>query len=253
MKILKNLTLLLVILNCFPSAAFAGSNWEYSLEPYILAASIEGDAGVGRITGAPVNVDFSDILENLEMAFMIHGEAVNSSQWGIMLDYGFMDLGADISGPLGGVINSEISQNIMEFLVFKRQLLNNRSYDIYAGIRWWDIDVDLQIDPAVLPGTVSTAIDESWVDPVIGARLFSPITNDWTFMLRGDVGGFGVSSDFSSLVRVGASYNIKKNLVLNLMYQGLWVDYEDGTPNTPGFFSYDTVTHGPVVGLQLGF
>jgi len=141
----------------------------------------------------------------------------------------------------------------MELMLFKRIVTNNSSYDIYAGIRWWDNDVDIQIDSAVLPGTVNTAIDESWVDPVIGVRLFHPLSKSWTLHLRGDVGGFGIGSDFSSLVAVGANYQIKKNLILNLKYQGLWVDYEDGTTGTPGFFSYDAVTHGPAVGLQFNF
>jgi len=236
-----------------PTSAVSASDWRYSIEPYVLAASIEGDAGVGRVTGAPVNVDFGDILENLEMAFMLHAEAVNGSKFGIIFDYGFMDLGADISGPLGGVVNAEVSQDIMELMLFKRTKANNYTYDIYAGIRWWDNEVDILIDSGVLPGTLSTSIDESWVDPVIGVRLFYPFNNKWTLLMRGDVGGFGVGSESSSLVSVGARYEINKDMLLNIKYQGLWVDYEDGTPGTPGYFAYDTVTHGPVIGLQFDF
>jgi hypothetical protein len=235
------------------STTLSASDWHYSVEPYLLAASIEGDAGVGRVTGLPVNVDFSDILETLEMAFMVHAEAVNTNKWGIMFDYGFMDLGADISGPLGGIVNSEVSQDIMELMVFKRAKTNSTIYDIYAGIRWWDNDVDIVVDPGILPGTITTNVDESWVDPVIGARLFHPLNNNWTMLLRGDVGGFGVGSDFTSLLSIGARYQIKQDMLLNIRYQGLWVDYEDGTAGAPGFFAYDTVTHGPVVGLQFNF
>jgi hypothetical protein len=31
------------------------------------------------------------------------------------------------------------------------------------------------------------------------------------------------------------------------------VDFEDGTPGTPGSFSYDTVTHGPLLGIMYRF
>lgn len=237
----------------WPNSALSESSWKYSVEPYLLAASIEGDAGVGRVTGAQVDVGFDDILENLEMAFMLHAEAVNDNKWGIMFDYGFMDLAADISGPVGGIINTEVSQDIMELMVFKRYKKNKSIYDIYAGMRRWDNDVDVQIDPVVLPGTANIAIDESWTDPVIGVRFFHPLSDSWTGQLRGDIGGFGVGSDSTYLVAVGARYQIKKTMQLNLKYQGLWVDYESGTAGTPGYFSYDTVTHGPVIGLQFDF
>ena len=246
--------MLLIMATCFlglPTSVLSDSDWKYSVEPYLLAASIEGDAGVGRVTGAPVDVDFGDILENLEMGFMIHAEAINDNKWGIMFDYGFMDLGADVSGPVGGIINTEVSQDIMELMIFKRGKINSSIYDVYAGIRRWDNDVDVQVDPLVLPGTANIAIDESWIDPVIGVRFFHPLSDTWTGHLRVDLGGFGVGSDFTYLVAVGARYRIKKNMELNLKYQGLWVDYEDGTTGTPGYFSYDTVTHGPVIGFQF--
>jgi len=37
------------------------------------------------------------------------------------------------------------------------------------------------------------------------------------------------------------------------MYKGLWVDYEDGSQGERGYFSYDTLTHGPVVGFIYKF
>jgi len=72
-------------------------------------------------------------------------------------------------------------------------------------------------------------------------------------MLRGDVGGFGVASDFSSTVGVSAFYSFKLILSLELAYRATWVDFADGTPQTPGHFAYDTVTHGPLIGLAFKF
>lgn len=248
--------MILIMATCFsglPTSALSDSDWKYFAEPYLLAASIEGDVGTGRVTGAPVDVDFGDILENLEMGFMIHLEANKADKWGIMFDYGFMDLAADISGPVGGIINAEVSQDIMELFFFKRFKKNSDIYDVYIGLRDWDMDIDIQVDPLVLPGTANVAIDESWTDPVIGMRYFHPLSDTWTGHLRGDIGGFGVGSDSTYLVAVGAQYKIKKDMELNLKYQGLWVDYEDGTPGTPGYFSYDTVTHGPYIGIHFDF
>ena len=65
--------------------------------------------------------------------------------------------------------------------------------------------------------------------------------------------GFGVASDFTSAVGVTAFYDFKSSLMLEVGYRALWVDFEDGTPRTPGYFAYDTVTHGPLAGLVFEF
>jgi hypothetical protein len=54
-----------------PIPSFA-QGWSYQFEPYIMVTSIKGDAGVGRVEGIDIDVDMSDILEVLEMAFVGH-------------------------------------------------------------------------------------------------------------------------------------------------------------------------------------
>ena len=77
-------------------------SWDFLIQPYALMANIDGDASIGAV-GGPVEVDFSDILENLQLAGMIHLEAFHANGWGIIFDYGFMDLGSDETGS-GGVV-----------------------------------------------------------------------------------------------------------------------------------------------------
>ena len=229
------------------------SGWNFSIEPYLMATNIDGDAGVGRVTGAEVAVDFDDILENLDAGFMVVMEAHHASGWGIILDYGFMDLGKEISGPLGGVIDADIRQGILELLAAKRFDLTNGYYEIIGGIRWWDNDIDVEVDPLVLPGTPTASIDEDWVDPVVGMRFVTPMSEKWKLALRGDVGGFGVGSDFTASAAAGILYSFSKTISLDVKYRALWVDYENGTKGTPGYFAYDTVTHGPILGLIFEF
>ena len=73
-------------------AAGKSDGWSFEIELYILATSIEGDASMGRITGVDIDVDFSDILDVLDIGAMIHFEAVRANKWGLVLDYGFMDV-----------------------------------------------------------------------------------------------------------------------------------------------------------------
>ena len=107
--------LLLGLLPMLPVTAVA-EGWTFELEPYIMATSISGDTSVGRVTGVEVDVDMSDILEKLEMAAMLRFEAHSRSGWGLALDYGFMDLGADISSPRGGVVDADLRQGVLEAL-----------------------------------------------------------------------------------------------------------------------------------------
>ena len=91
MKSSKTITLV-ALLSCATGAFAEDKTWDISIEPYLSAASIKGDAGMGRVSGTPIDVDFSTILENLKMAAMVHFEAQHRDGWGIVLDYGFMDL-----------------------------------------------------------------------------------------------------------------------------------------------------------------
>ena len=75
----------------------------------------------------------------------------------------------------------------------------------------------------------------------------------WSLALRADVGGFGIESDFTSAVGTSLFYGFKSNLSLEFGYRATWVDFEDGTRQMPGYFAYDTVTHGPLVGFVIGF
>jgi len=235
------------------SAAANAQDWSYELEPYMLAASIEGDTSIGRVTGVPVSVDFSAILETLEAALMGHFEAQHSSGWGVILDYGFMDLRDDLSLPRGGIVSAKLRQGIFEALVSRRREIGDGYIDYLAGIRWWDNDIDVTVDPAVLPGSAATSIDGNWVDLIFGARWSNPINDRWTFKLRGDIGGLGVESDLTASVAAGVHFRMTDRMVLDLQYRALWVDFDDGSSGQPGSFAYDTVTHGPLAGVIFKF
>ena len=116
--------LVLSVLSLFVGAetsnASTDKTWNFSIEPYLMFTNIDGDAGVGRVTGAEINVDFDDILENLDAGFMVVMEAHHASGWGIILDYGFMDLSKKGTGPLGGVIDADLRQGILELLAARR-------------------------------------------------------------------------------------------------------------------------------------
>jgi hypothetical protein len=243
---------LLLVLSLLPAQSRA-QDWSFAFEPYVLATSIEGDAGVGRATGIDVDVDMSDILETLEMAFMGHFEAHHTNGWGVALDYGFMDLHADISGPRGGVVDAQVRQGVFEALLVRQSQSGNSQLEYLAGVRWWDNDIDVAVDPAVLPGTPTFGIKEDWFDLVLGVRWSNAVNERWTVNLRGDIGGLGVQSDFTSTLSAGFHYRMTDSMDLDLQYKATWVDFETGRAGQPGYFQYDTVTHGPLIGVIFNF
>jgi hypothetical protein len=257
--LMRHIKILLVIL-LFPVVAFAADaeiteqkNWSFNLEPYLMATNIVGNASVGRATGVDVDVEFSDILETLNIAAMIHFEGLHKSGWGIWLDYGFMDLSQDSSGPVGGVASTDLRQGVMEAFALYRQNLQHGYIDYIAGIRWWDNDIDATVDSTIIPGSKTIKVRADWIDTVIGARWTHHINENWQLRLRGDIGGFGLSSDFTGTASAGIIYVINDLMDIDLTYKATWVDYEEGTKRTPDYFEYDTITHGPILGLNFKF
>jgi len=225
------------------------SEWSYEFEPYMLIASMSGNSKVGRTPTLEIDMNFGTILENLDMAAMVHFEAHNKNGWGIWLDYGFMDLSSDITGPVGGVTNARVRQGMFEAFGMYRQPLANGTIDYLAGIRWWDNDFD--IDHQAIPGAIN--IEEDWIDPVVGARWTTALNENWNFSMYGTIGGFGVASDLTASGSVGVKYVINDLLDLDLQYKALWADYASGTKGQQGYFAYDTTTYGPIIGLNFKF
>ena len=225
--------------------------WSFQIEPYLLGVTIDGDAGIGRVTGVDVNVSTSDIIDNLDLGFMVHFEAQHESSWGFMVDYAFMDLSSDITGPRGGVLDADLFQGVFEAMLMKGAGSGDAQLDYFAGVRWWDNEVDVTVDPVILPGTASRKVEEDWVDLVIGARWINPLSEKWSLLLKGDIGGGG--ADFTWLAHAGFRWRFGKTTELDLSYKALAVDYETGTPGQPGYFKYDTITHGPIIGLVFNW
>lgn len=226
-------------------------DWDFVIAPYALAPTITGDAALGR-AGAPVDLNTGDILSVLQFGGMIHGEARHKSGFGISLDYAFMFLGDDASSNLGSV-EADIFQGILESYLTYRFDHGSNIFDAYAGARVWDIDVDVKL--TVGPASTKISRGDTWVDPVIGLRWQRRVAPKWRLVAQGDIGGFGIdgSSDFSWNVMGGVAYDGWENSSIFAMYRALSVDYESGTPGTPSFFKYDTLTQGPVIGVAFRF
>jgi len=219
------------------------SSWSFEFSPYLAMSSISGDSGVVT-PSAPMELDFDTILDALEFGSATHLEAYHNSGWGFGVDYNYISLGADGDA---NILRIDVKQAVFEGYAIYRQQLSNGTLDYFAGVRNWRLKMDARIqNRANLRNT-----DESWIDGIVGAKWTNKLSENWNFYVRGDIGAG--NSDLTASASVGFRYSINEWLDLDMNYKGLWVDYETGTPNTLNYFKYDTVTSGPIIGLNFKF
>jgi len=152
--------------------------------------------------------------------------------------------------------------------------------DLFAGFRYWNITdkTGVEVDPASLtvggapvslpgllprfdrhhvrlPGRIiRNGIDKAkqdttdWFDPIIGARVGVDVTKRWSVFLRGDVGGFDLGSNASSLTwqgMLGSEIHVTDHVSLTWGYRALGIERDGAVA--------DTILHGPQIGALFRF
>lgn len=226
----------------------------FVVAPYLLAANISGNVGLGRASGVPVDIDTGDLLDHLEAGGMLHAE-MWVKDWGVLGEVVFMTLGeeATATGPLGATeltADIEVTEAMYELALAHRFTRGRLDLDVIAGIRVWDLSVDADLSGALVENGITG--DETWVDPLIGVRGDYHLTDTWSLIVRGDIGGFGVGSDFAWNAAAYLGWAPARWCTLLAGYRAVGVDY-DNDEDGQGAFAYDTITNGAVLGAAFLF
>ncbi len=88
---------------------------------------------------------------------------------------------------------------------------------------------------------------KAWVDPFIGLRGRYDLNDQLYLTGRGDIGGFGVSSDTAWNVYGAFGIDLTERTCVELGYRYYLVDYERGALN------YDVATKGPFIGVRIEY
>jgi hypothetical protein len=118
--------------------------------------------------------------------------------------------------------------------------------DLLAGGRWTSVDLDLKVLDIPVGKT-----SESWIDPFFGVLIDGVLSEKWSLSMRGDIGGFGVGSDFSWNAYAILGYRINRRLSLVGGYKALRQDFEQGSGTHKT--KWDATLHGPILGLTIHF
>lgn len=237
-------------------------DWEFEIWGYGIAAGITGDVGF-RQANVEVDVDFSDILENLDFGFMGLAQA-RKGQWSYILDGIYMKLSADNSftrrNLLTASVDVEIEQSQLSGFVGYRffegegnSIFIKPTIDFLVGARYNHLSVELggQASPLGLISPSQRKESVDWVDPVIGLRGIAFLNDKTRVIISGDYGGFGAGSDQAWQTLLGLRYTFSNGIDVFGGYRAFGFDYEDGTG--PSRIAFDLIYHGPMLGMGYKF
>ena len=231
-------------------APASDSGWWVHSTGYAWLTASKGDMRIGTLT-IPVDISFNDAissLDELDMGFM-GGLEAGRGNWSLGVDATYMKASDDFAG--GGVVFRSFRLEQSQWMInpfVSYQLVKNEHWhlDAIVGARINVIEMDVTGRFAD-GGQVTVGGSRDWIDPIIGLRGSWNLSDRLAVGFRGDIGGFGVSSDFTWQAYVGLGWKLTPRSTLALGYRGLGTDYSEGD------FGSDTVAHGPLLGLQFTF
>ena len=226
--------------------------WTFELTPYVWLPSLQGDVRTrARLPVAHVDESSGgngDILDNLDMAFMLLGEA-RHDRVGLLLDLDYLNLSSDAQTPGAQFGNAEVtSKGLLGTAAVAYRVLQKPEgfVDVIGGASLWSIDNELNFSAGLLPAA-SARQTKTWVDPIIGLRGGMDLGHDFFLSAYLDVGGFGIGSHFTWQALASMGYRFNDSVSARLGWRYLSVDYDDDG------FLWDVDLNGPILGLAVRF
>lgn len=230
-----------------PRPAEAEGGWTFSVAPYFWIAGLSGDTAQFGMPTVHIDSSFSDILGNLDFAFMAAGEA-RYDRFSVIGDVIYTKLSADAETPLG-ILASDVdvtSESFSGLLGLGYAVLDGPDghLDVVGGIKLWSVETTISLSGGLL-GRREASDSATWVDGVVGLRGKYSFTPEIYLTGWGLVGGGGADIDWDVALGIGYDFNDRVSSIAG--YRALGVDYSDDG------FLFDTVQQGPILGLAIKF
>jgi hypothetical protein len=223
--------------------------WNFTAAPYLLFPGMNGEIAM---RGIPVEVDLSagDIFSDLDFGMMLYFEAAND-KWALTFDALYMNLGRRGETPITGRdARVDLKQLAVDVKGMYRLL---HWLEAGIGFRVNVIDGSLNVAEGeiILPGN-KVSMNQSWFDPLVVTRASTDFSGSkWSLSFLGDIGGFGIGSDFTWQAKPYVGYRFSKLFEMTAAYRWIGIDYETGTGQ--GNFKYDMTISGPEIGFLFHF
>jgi hypothetical protein len=217
-------------------------DWKFSVGAYLWGSSIKGTTRAGD----DIDVGFSDILDDLEMAAMGIVE-VRKGKWGLVSDIIYIRMAQDLNEtPVSKeelTLDTWIIQSAATYNLVSQE---NYTLDVLAGARYLYIkaDVDVDIGPVTLGGDISEGI---W-NGIVGVRGYINLPKQWFSSYHADVGTGDTKLTYQLLGNIGYKFE-KTAVVAGYRYLAWEFDQDDDL----GGILDEFILQGPYVGVRYVF
>lgn len=248
---------LFVVAPCFGASSsdkeLSADDWQFNLAPfYLWAINIDGNLskGANKKPGnapvtAPLKVSFDDVFDSLESAFIVHFEGMHKSNFGFLVDVDYLNIGNGSTNNQGVGLGVDLEVTLAELAGLYRAKRDDHTFDTVFGVRGYSLSTEI----SMLSGPTLVDETQDWFDPIIGVRWTWQFAEDWSLVARGDIGGFGIGSDFAWQTIGLVEWQPFENASFLAGYRALDIDYEDGSGTD--FFKFDATAHGPLLGVNF--
>ncbi len=226
--------------------------WQFAGAIYGWGAGVDGKTR----SGTEISVDFKDLFNNLEMAFMGAFEA-RKGKWSLLTDVIYMELEADstanVTLPIGPGVsvttntNTNLDSWIIQFAGGYNLLTKGKSnLDLVVGARYISFDLDLALSSQAIQARYRTlAASESLWDGFVGVKGNIGLSKRWYLPYYLDIGTG--ESDLTWQAIGGVGFRAAKWIDVVLVYRHLEWDLESGRVIDDVSFS------GPTIGAIFRF
>jgi hypothetical protein len=207
--------------------------WQFSGAIYLWGA----DMGGHTIRGSEVELGFSDLVDNLEMAFM-GAFAARKNNWSFLTDVIYLDLGvdktADVSIPVGPTllpVTTSVSLDVEAWVLqiaggYNLYSEGKSSLDLIGGARYLDLGLDMFLELQSLGPGQSRTVSESltaW-DGIVGLKGHASLGERWFLPYYVDIGAG--QSKLTWQAAAGVGFRAGRVVDLALVYRYLEWDFD---------------------------
>ena len=207
--------------------------WQFSGAIYLWGSDIGGKT----IVGSEIEVSFSELLDNLELAFM-GAFVARKNNWSLLTDLIYMDLSAnesaDVTIPIGGnllPISTSVDVGLEGLIVhlaggYNLYAEGRSRVDLVAGARYLDLSVDMFLELQSLGPGQSRTISEShsaW-NGILGLQGTAALSDRWFLPYYIDVGAG--ESEFTWQASAGIGFKAGNSVDVALIYRHLEWDLD---------------------------
>lgn len=238
------LLLLAGFLHCAPAIA----DDVFNLTPYLWAASLDGTLGAGATDpGGSATADFGKLWDNMSLAGAMLNASWRRDRWTVFGDWTYARVESD--SPTGASrlyshAEAEVRGNVMQVFAGWDSLPTGTGHlDLFAGLRYYDIDVDLELQGATLADRQAGG-SAQWFDAVAGLRYLQRFGGRWQVLAQADVGAGGSEPSWEAVASLGYTFDWG---TLVGGWRHLQSDYRDES------LQFDAQLTGPFLGASFAF